>query len=247
MDGTELGPAAPIGAHDDEPHDDSGVGTRLNWLRAAVLGANDGIVSTAGIVMGVAGATTDTHAILVAGLAGLVAGALSMAAGEYVSVSTQRDTEQALLAKERRELEEEPEEELAELAGLYQNKGLDADLAMEVAVALTAHDGLRAHAEAELGIDPDDLTNPWHAAWASMVSFTVGALLPLLVILLLPPSVRVVCTAVAVLVALVLTGYLSATAGDARVRPAIVRNAVGGLLAMAVTYGIGSLVGAVHG
>ncbi|MGN6780125.1 MAG: VIT1/CCC1 transporter family protein [Marmoricola sp.] len=246
MDGTELSPGAPISAH-DEPHDDAGIGARLNWLRAAVLGANDGIVSVAGIVMGVAGATTDNHAILVAGLAGLVAGALSMAAGEYVSVSTQRDTEQALLAKERRELEEEPEEELAELAGLYRDKGLDEDLAMEVAVALTAHDGLRAHAEAELGIDPDDLTNPWHAAWASMASFTVGALLPLLVITLLPSSIRVVCTVVAVVIALVLTGYLSATAGDARLRPAIVRNVVGGLLAMAVTYGIGSLVGAVHG
>lgn len=246
MDSTEVSPGAPISAH-DEPHDDAAIGARLNWLRAAVLGANDGIVSVAGIVMGVAGATTDTHAILVAGLAGLVAGALSMAAGEYVSVSTQRDTEQALLAKERRELEEEPEEELAELAGLYRDKGLDEDLAMEVAIALTAHDGLRAHAEAELGIDPDDLTNPWHAAWASMASFTVGGFLPLLVILLLPASVRVVCTAIAVVIALVLTGYLSATAGDARVRPAIIRNVVGGLLAMAVTYGIGSLVGAVHG
>ena len=158
---------APIGPHDDEPHAES-MSSRLNWLRAAVLGANDGIVSTAGLVVGVAGATTDRTAILVAGIAGLFAGAMSMAAGEYVSVSTQRDSEQALLAKERRELAEEPDEELAELAGIYVDKGLSEDLAREVAVQLTAHDALGAHAEAELGIDPDDLTNPWHAAWASM-------------------------------------------------------------------------------
>ena len=174
---------APLGPHDDEPHGE-GLGTRLNWLRAAVLGANDGIVSTAGLVVGVAGATTDRTAILVAGIAGLFAGAMSMAAGEYVSVSTQRDSEQALLAKERRELAEEPEEELAELAGIYVGKGLDEELALEVARQLTDHDALGAHAEAELGIDPNELTNPWHAAWASMAAFTVGALLPLLVITL---------------------------------------------------------------
>src|SRR5690349_18423113 len=133
----------------------------LNWLRAAVLGANDGIVSVAGLVMGIAGATTDRHTILVAGLAGLVAGALSMAAGEYVSVSTQRDTERALLAKERAELRDEPEEELAELAGLYVAKGLSEQTARQVAVELTEHDALAAHADIELGIDPDALTNPW--------------------------------------------------------------------------------------
>ncbi|MGN6250692.1 MAG: VIT1/CCC1 transporter family protein [Marmoricola sp.] len=243
MDRTEVTPAAPIGAHADEPHDEGGIGARLNWLRAAVLGANDGIVSVAGIVMGVAGATSNDHTILVAGLAGLIAGALSMAAGEYVSVSTQRDTEQALLAKERRELEEDPEEELAELAGIYRAKGLDDALALRVAQALTTHDALRAHAEVELGIDPDDLTNPWHAAWASMLSFTVGALLPLLVITLLPQGIRVPATVVAVVVALVLTGWLSASAGEARPRPAVVRNVIGGLLAMLVTYLIGSLVG----
>jgi VIT1/CCC1 family predicted Fe2+/Mn2+ transporter len=243
---TDVPDGRLFGAHDEEPHVEGGIAARLNWLRAAVLGANDGIVSVAGIVMGVAGATTDDHTILVAGLAGLVAGALSMAAGEYVSVSTQRDTEQALLAKERRELAEEPEEELLELAGIYQGKGLDEGLALEVARALTAHDGLRAHAEAELGIDPDDLTNPWHAAWASMLSFTIGALLPLLVITLLPQGIRVPATVVAVVIALVLTGWLSATAGEARVRPAVLRNVGGGLLAMLVTYGIGSLVGGIH-
>src|SRR4051795_12028751 len=138
------------GPHPDEPHE-GGINNRLNWLRAGVLGANDGIVSTAGIVLGVAGATASRGVILTAGIAGLAAGALSMAVGEYVSVSTQRDTERALLAKERRELHETPDEELAELAYLYEQKGLKPDLAMRVAVELTAHDALAAHAEVELG------------------------------------------------------------------------------------------------
>ena len=232
----------PPAQHSDEPHEGS-IASRLNWLRAGVLGANDGIVSTAGLVMGVAGATSDRTTILVAGIAGLVAGALSMAAGEYVSVSTQSDSERALLDKERRELVDEPAEELAELAGLYVAKGLSEDLAREVAEALTAHDALGAHAEAELGIDPDDLTNPWTAAWASMVSFTVGALLPLLTIVLTPPGGRVVVTVVAVLVALALTGWASARLGFGAPRKAVLRNVAGGLLAMAVTYGIGTVVG----
>ena len=230
------------GQHAHEPHDDS-ISGRLNALRAAVLGANDGIVSVAGLVMGVAGATTDRHTILVAGVAGLVAGALSMAVGEYVSVSTQRDTEKALVAKETRELREEPEEELAELIDLYRRKGLDDDLAREVAVQLTAKDALRAHLDVELGIDPDDLTSPWQAAAASMASFTLGALLPLLTILVFAPGLRVLVTVVAVTLALALAGVLSARAGDAPVRPAVTRVVVGGVLAMAVTYAIGSLVG----
>ena len=208
-----------------------------------MLGANDGIVSTAGLVIGVAAATTDRGAILTAGLAGLAAGAMSMAAGEYVSVSTQRDTEQALLAKERHELREMPEEELAELTSLYEDRGLTPELAHQVAVQLTEHDALAAHAEVELGIDPEALTNPWHAAWASMGAFTVGALLPLLAILLPPASGRIPLTAVSVGVALALTGWVSARLGGAPLRPAIVRNVGGGALAMAVTYGIGSLVG----
>lgn len=228
--------------HTDEPHTQNH-GARLNWLRAGVLGANDGIVSTAGLVIGVAAATTDRGAILTAGLAGLAAGAMSMAAGEYVSVSTQRDTEQALLAKERHELREMPEEELAELTSLYEDRGLTPELAHQVAVQLTEHDALGAHAEVELGIDPNELTNPWHAAWASMIAFTVGAVLPLLAILLPPPAGRVPVTALAVVAALVLTGWLSASLGGARMRPAIVRNVAGGVLAMVVTYGIGSLVG----
>jgi vacuolar iron transporter family protein len=235
-----------IGPHEDEPHDEA-IGARLNWLRAAVLGANDGIVSVAGIVMGVAGATSQVHTILVAGVAGLVAGALSMAAGEYVSVSTQRDTERALLAKERRELHEEPDEELAELAGIYRGKGLSDDLALQVAKELTEHDALRAHAEAELGIDPDDLTNPWHAAWASMVSFTVGAILPLLTISLITQGYREVATVVAVGMALALTGHLSAKLGGAPRQPAILRNVGGGLLAMLVTFGVGYLFGVTTG
>ena len=231
-----------LGPHEDEPHE-RGFNDRLNWLRAGVLGANDGIVSTAGIVLGVAGATTDRGVILVAGIAGMVAGAISMAAGEYVSVSTQRDSELALLDKERRELREEPEDELAELAGLYVDKGLDEDLALRVATQLTAHDALGAHAEAELGIDPDDLTKPWNAAFASMVSFTVGALLPLLTITLVAESARVWITVAAVVVALALTGYTSARLGFGPAGRAVVRNVAGGLLAMLITYAVGTLIG----
>ena len=222
-----------------------GVTSRLNWLRAGVLGANDGIVSTAGLVVGVAGATSDRAVILTAGVAGLVAGALSMATGEYVSVSTQRDTERALLEQERRELEEMPEEELAELAAIYRGKGLSPELAQQVAEQLTEKDAFAAHVDAELGIDPDDLTNPWHAALASAIAFTVGALLPLLAIELPPPSARVPVTFVAVLVALALTGWISARLGSAGVARALRRNVFGGALAMSVTYGIGLLVGGV--
>jgi VIT1/CCC1 family predicted Fe2+/Mn2+ transporter len=231
-----------VDPHDGEQHD-QGIGARLNWLRAGVLGANDGIVSTAGIVIGVAAATVERSTIATAGIAGLAAGAMSMAAGEYVSVSTQRDTERALLAKEKRELREMPDEELEELAQIYQEKGLTPDLAAEVARQLTEHDALGAHAEAELGIDPNDLTNPWHAAWASMSAFTLGALLPLVAILLPPAGARVWVTAVSVVVALAFTGWGSARLGQAPVRPAVLRNIAGGLVAMLVTYVIGALVG----
>lgn len=237
-------PAERAGLVDDhdEPHD-PGFGERLNWLRAGVLGAGDGIVSTAGLVIGVAAATTDRGLILTAGLAGLAAGAMSMAVGEYVSVSTQRDAEEALLAKERRELREEPEAELQELAELYEAKGLSPGLARDVAVQLTAHDALGAHAEAELGIDPEALTKPWHAAWASFVSFTVGALVPLVAVVASSVSLRVPVTVVAVVAALCLTGWTSARLGHAAVPQAVRRNVAGGLLAMAVTYAIGWLVG----
>jgi VIT1/CCC1 family predicted Fe2+/Mn2+ transporter len=231
-----------IGQHDDEPHE-NGTAARLNWLRAAVLGANDGIVSTAGLVVGVAGATHDRTAILVAGVAGLAAGAMSMGAGEYVSVSTQRDSEQALLEKERRELEETPEEELAELTHLYMLKGLSEPVARQVADELTAYDALGAHAEVELGIDPNDLTNPWHAAGASMLAFTVGAILPLLTISLAPEAARLWVTVVSVALALALTGWSSARLGMSPPARAVARNVGGGLLAMGVTHLIGSLVG----
>ena len=240
---TDTGAAdLDIGQHDDEPHAD-GLNNRLNWLRAAVLGANDGLVSTAGLVVGVAGATSNRNAIVVAGVAGLAAGALSMGAGEYVSVSTQRDSEHALLEKERRELAEDPEEELAELADIYVGKGLSEGLALQVARELTEHDALGAHAEAELGIDPDDLTNPWSAAWSSMLSFTVGALLPLLTIALVVADLRVPVTIVAVVLALALTGWASARFGYGPAKQAVLRNMGGGLFAMLVTYGIGALVG----
>ncbi|MEU8835596.1 VIT1/CCC1 transporter family protein [Streptomyces sp. 900116325] len=233
---------------DTQAHDEShgnGLGARLNWLRAAVLGANDGVVSTAGIVVGVAGATGDRGALLTAGLAGLLAGSMSMAAGEYVSVSTQRDSEQAALATEKRELQETPEAELAELSGLLEGKGLSREVAREAAVQLTERDALRAHAEVELGIDPDDLTNPWHAAGASFLAFTAGALLPLLAIVLPPASLRLVVTVLAVLAALALTGWWSARLGDAAVGRAVLRNMGGGAVAMGVTYAAGALLGAV--
>ncbi|MEU6849241.1 VIT family protein [Actinacidiphila alni] len=234
---------AEAGGHANEPHHD-GLGARLNWLRAAVLGANDGIVSTAGLVVGVAGATDSRSTLLTAGLAGLLAGSLSMAAGEYVSVSTQRDSEQAALALEREELATTPQAELDELTGLLQDQGISHELAREVAEQLTARDALGAHARVELGINPDELANPWHAAGASFISFTVGALLPLLAIVLPPASWRLAVTVVSVLLALVACGWASARLGNAPVRPAVLRNAIGGAIAMAVTYGVGELLGA---
>ncbi|ATW47861.1 VIT1/CCC1 transporter family protein [Streptomyces xantholiticus] len=227
----------------DEPHP-GGIGTRLNWLRAAVLGANDGIVSTAGIVVGVAGATDSRGALLTAGLAGLLAGSMSMAAGEYVSVSTQRDSEKAALAVEKRELREQPEAELDELTRMLADRGLSEEVAREAAVQLTERDALRAHARVELGIDPDELTNPWQAAGASFLAFTGGALLPLLAIVLPPASARLYVTVFFVLVALTLTGWWSARLGAAAAGPAMTRNVCGGALAMAVTYAAGSALGA---
>lgn len=225
----------------DEAHD-PGMSVRLNWLRAAVLGANDGVVSIAGLAVGVAGATTSRSTILAAGLAGLFAGALAMAVGEYVSVSSQRDSERALLRLERRELADAPHAELAELASLYRAKGLSPALAEQVAKELTAHDALAAHADAELGIDPGSLTNPWHAALASFLAFTAGAVFPLLAILL-PTALRVPVTAAVVAVCLIATGYAGARLGKAPAARAIARNLIGGALAMAITYSIGTAVG----
>ncbi|GAA4089263.1 VIT family protein [Streptomyces shaanxiensis] len=225
----------------DEAHGGA-LGERLNWLRAAVLGANDGIVSTAGLVVGVAGATDDRSALLTAGLAGLLAGSMSMAAGEYVSVSTQRDSEKAALALEKRELRERPEAELEELAVLLERRGLTRDVAMEAAVQLTERDALKAHARVELGIDPDQLANPWHAAWASFLAFTAGALLPLLAMVLPPADWRLAVTVASVLAALALTGWSSARLGAAAPARAVLRNVAGGALAMGVTYAAGSLL-----
>ncbi len=230
-------------SHPAEPHVGS-VSSKLNWLRAGVLGANDGIVSTAGIVVGVAAATVLRAPILTAGSAGLVAGAVSMALGEYVSVSTQRDTEKALLIKERQELRDDPAAELDELAELYEAKGLSAATARTVAEELTDHNPLLAHAEVELGINPEELTSPLQAATSSALSFAVGALLPLIAILAPPTAWRIPVTVVTVLAALVLTGAVSARLGGAPAGRAVARNVIGGGLALAVTYVIGHLVGA---
>jgi len=200
-------------------------------------------VSVASLVVGVAGATTDTPALLVAGVAGLVGGAISMALGEYVSVSSQRDSERALIEKETRELREMPDEELDELTALYRARGLTEATARQVATELTAHDALAAHLEVELHIDQDDLVSPWQAALSSAVAFTLGALLPLLTILLLPPALKIPLTFVAVLVALAMTGTVSAHLGGSGKLRATLRLVIGGGLALIVTWAIGSLLG----
>ncbi len=229
--------------HDtQEPHLPSTT-AKLNWLRASVLGANDGIVSIAGLVVGVAGATNSSGIIVATGIAGIIAGAISMAAGEYVSVSSSRDTEKALLRKEKFELDNFPEAELAELIMIYERKGLSEKTATIVAKELTEKDAFKAHVDAELNIDPDNLTNPWHAAMASAIAFFLGALIPMVAIVLPPDSVRVPFTFGAVIVALMITGYVSAKIGGAHVTQAVIRVVAGGALAMAITYGVGKLFG----
>lgn len=229
----------------EEPHG-SGPGARLNWLRAGVLGSNDGIVSTGAIVLGVAGAAATHRSIVTAGIAGLFAGALSMGAGEYVSVSGQRDVQRMLVRQERWELEHQPDAELRELARIYQQQGLSGRLARRTAEQRTKQDALGAHAEAELGIDLGELrelTNPWRPALASFVSFALGALLPLLTIALTPASARVEATFGVSALSLLLTGAISARLGKVPSGRAIARNMLGGLFALAVTYGIGALIG----
>lgn len=217
--------------------------SRLNWLRAGVLGANDGIVSTAGLVMGVAGATTDSSAILIAGIAGLVAGSISMAGGEYTSVSAQKDSEKAAIEKERLELAQDPDGELRELAWFYEQKGMSLELATKVAKELTAKDALKAHAEAELGIDSEQHASPGQAALASFVAFAAGSLLPLLAVTGPWVEFRIQVTVAAVVASLALTGYVGAKIGGARSGAAIIRNVAVSLLTMGVTYAIGQLVG----
>lgn len=225
-----------------EPHTEK-AGARLNWLRASVLGANDGIVSVAALVVGVAGATDSAVLVLTAGVASVVAGALSMGVGEYVSVSSQRDTEKALIEKERNELATQPDSELEELTRLYREKGLSEETAAIVAKELTLHDAFAAHLEAELHIDPKKLADPWHAAFASAASFFAGAILPLISITLPPPAWRIPITFLSVLVALAITGTLSAYAGDAHKGRAILRVVLGGALAMAITFAVGKIFG----
>jgi VIT1/CCC1 family predicted Fe2+/Mn2+ transporter len=217
--------------------------SRLNWLRAGILGANDGIVSIAALVVGVAAATSDIRTILIAGVAGIVAGSISMAAGEYVSVSSQRDSEKALIARERQELIDQPDEELLELAEIYQSKGLSASTARLVAKELTAHDAIGAHLEAELGIDERGLTNPWHAAFSSALAFLAGATLPMLAITLPPDGWRIPLAFGASLLALAITGWVGARLGNSPPLKPVLRVLAGGTFALLLTWGIGTALG----
>ncbi|HEX5644129.1 MAG TPA: VIT1/CCC1 transporter family protein [Erythrobacter sp.] len=216
---------------------------RIGWLRAAVLGANDGIVSTASLVVGVAAAAGGKQEVLLAGLAGLAAGALSMAAGEYVSVSSQADTEAADLARETAELANEPEAELKELTGIYVERGLTPDLARQVAEQLTAHDAMAAHRRDELGLSEATAARPLQAALASAATFTAGAALPLLVALAVPANILSASVVGSSLLALALLGALGARAGGAPLGKPVARVVFWGALAMAVTAGVGKLFG----
>ena len=219
------------------------IASKLNWLRAGVLGANDGIVSTSSIIFGVAGASASHGTLVLAGIAAIAAGAMSMAAGEYVSVSSQRDLEEAELAAEREEIAADPEGELAELTQLLEARGIATELAQQVAVQLTERDALTAHARLEIGIDPSTVSNAWAAALASMIAFTGGGLIPFLAMVFAPRAVDIWVSGVAVIVALALTGLVSARLGGAAAGRSIARNVFGGLLAMAVTFGVGKVAG----
>jgi VIT1/CCC1 family predicted Fe2+/Mn2+ transporter len=224
-------------------HAERHLSLRSNWLRAAVLGANDGILSTSSLVLGVAASGASRSAIVTAGIAGLMAGAGSMAAGEYVSVSSQRDTEDADLRLEQHELATDPEGELRELAGIYEGRGLKPELAAEVARGFTEHNALEAHARDELGLPEDRRARPLKAASASALSFAVGALLPLLAIGVFGSSSRVVACVLVTLLALIGLGALGARLGGAPVPRAVLRVVFWGATAMAVTAGVGALVG----
>ena len=224
-------------------HSESHRTHRTGWLRAAVLGANDGIVSTASLVLGVAAANAETQGILVAGVAGLVAGAMSMAAGEYVSVSSQADTESADLAREKQELATNPEQEHAELTSIYIKRGLDKTLATQVATQLTQHDALAAHSRDELGISDTLAAKPVQAALASAGTFAVGAAMPLLMVLLLPTSGLMWGVAASSLIFLALLGYMAARAGGSPVMASVTRVTFWGALAMGLTAGVGALFG----
>jgi vacuolar iron transporter family protein len=233
------------------PHKERHLSHRAGWLRATVLGANDGIISTAALILGVVAADASRTAVLTAGVAGLTAGALSMGLGEYVSVSSQRDSEQADIAKEEWELANVPERELAELTAIYQDKGLDHTLAREVAVKLTEHDALRTHLVEELGISETTLARPVQAMLTSTLSFAIGAALPLVAAAALPDSasngVRILAILGIAVVALLGLGITAAVLGGARVGRPTARVVLGGIAAMAVTMGIGKLFGAATG
>lgn len=236
--------------YDNEKYDlpsDMANNSKLNALRAAVLGANDGIVSVSSVVMGVAGATNDATAISIAGLAALVAGALSMAVGEYVSVSSQSDAEKAYIELEKDDLENNPERELDELAREYMKHGVSRPLARQVAAELTDQDALKAHLRMHFNLDPNDINNPWHAAFASLIAFIAGGIIPFLTIVIAPAHLRIYATVIAVVVALFVVGYLSAKAGNANKMRAIIRVVVGGAAAMITTYGVGLLFGTTVG
>lgn len=223
--------------------DEVAISSRMNWLRAGVLGANDGIVSMAALLVGVAAAAPSDGAILVAGVAGISAGALSMGIGEYVSVSSQRDAEKAQIEREKIWQEKRPEWELQQLIDLNTKTGMSEDVARVAAAEQMSHDALAIHALMHLGIDPDEFTNPWAAGFASLVAFTVGGAIPTLTILLVPPSWAIAATFAAVIVALAVTGLASARVAHSSRSKALWRNVLGGSLAMAVTYGIGALLG----
>ena len=229
-------------AQEFEPHR-LNFAPRLNWLRAGILGANDGIVSIAALVVGVAAATSDPGPILIAGTAGIIAGSLSMALGEFVSVSSQRDSEASLIKRERQELEEHPEAELQELAELYQQRGLSASTAALVAQELTEHDAVAAHLEAELGINELELTNPWHAAISSALAFLAGSILPMVAIVLGPESIRIPLTFGASLLALGITGGVGAYLGQSPILRPVFRVMSGGALALVISWGIGTALG----
>ena len=229
-------------AHGVEPHDRN-VAERLNWLRAGVLGANDGIVSVAAVVVGVASATTANLPIITAGAAAVIGGAISMALGEYVSVASAADSQRALIEKERAELRDTPEAELEELTGLYQAKGLKPETASQVARELTEKDALLAHLDAELNLDPDEVLSPWHAASASAIAFLTGAILPFVTAVFLPGPLKIPVTFVAVLLALAVTGALGAKLGGAPLLRPTLRVLIGGAAALVVTFAIGSWLG----
>ena len=226
-------------------HPERHYSSRKNWLRAGVLGANDGLISTASLLMGLVAGGTDGRTLVLSGIAALVAGAVSMSAGEYVSVSSQADTERADLAKERQELDRNPEVELRELTSIYESRGLDHALARQVAEALTRHDDLQAHARDEIGLSETIDTNPLQAAWASALAFICGAILPVLVVVLLPVYVMLPALAISTLAGLAGLGWLSARLGGAPVGRAVARLVGWGVIALLATYLVGDMAGSV--